>query len=112
MESPAQRRASETAPRRILIVRLGAIGDCLRVLPSLARLREGFPEAEIGWAVESLTAPLLAGHPAITRLHVLDRRAMRASAWSAWGELRRVGRELADSRYDVAIDFHTRIKSG
>lgn len=112
MESSVQRRASAPTPRRILVVRLGAIGDCLRVLPSLVRLREAFPAAEIGWAVESLSAPLLAGHPAITRLHVVDRRAMRASPWSAWGELRRVGRELGDARYDVAIDFHTRIKSG
>ena len=112
MESPAQGRASVPGPRRILIVRLGAIGDCLRVLPSLARLREAFPSTEIGWAVGDLTAPLLIGHPAITRLHIVHRRELKAGLVSAWSELRRVGRELAEARYDVAIDFHTRLKSG
>lgn len=101
-----------TAPRRILVVRLGAIGDCLRVLPSLARLREGFPDAEVGWVVGDLVAPLLAGHPSISRLHVVRRRALKAGLWSALSELRRVGAELADARYDVAIDFHTRLRSG
>lgn len=103
---------SESGPPRILVARLGAIGDCLRVLPAVARLREGFPNAEIGWVVGDLVAPLLEGHPQVDRLHVLGRRAMKAGAWSAWGELRRVGAELAAARYDVAIDFHTRLKSG
>jgi ADP-heptose:LPS heptosyltransferase len=99
-------------PRRILAVRLGAIGDCLRVLPAVVRLRAAFPEAEIGWAVGDLVEPLLAGHPDITRLHVLRRREMRSSPLAAWFELRRLGAELSEGRYDVAIDFHTRLKSG
>lgn len=112
MSSSAPGPSLAVMPRRILLVRLGAIGDCVRVLPSLALLREAFPAAEIGWAVGSLAAPLLEGHPAITRLHVLDRSSMKAGALSAWAELRRAGRELAAARYDVAIDFHTRLTSG
>ncbi len=103
---------SVAAPSRILVVRLGAIGDCLRVLPSVVRLRRAFPSTEIGWVASDLVAPLLAGHPAISRLHVLQRHAMQAGLLRAWSELRRVGAELRASRYDVAIDFHTRLKSG
>lgn len=99
-------------PRRILVVRLGAIGDCLRVMPALSRLHRAFPAAEIGWVVGDLAAPLLAGHPAISRLHVVSRRAMKAGLPAAWSELSRVGAELATANYDVAIDFHTRLKSG
>lgn len=112
MESPAAGRASASTPRRILVVRLGAIGDCLRVLPSLARLRAAFPAAEIGWVVDDLSSSLLAGHPALTRLHVVSRARMKAGLLSGWAELRRVGAELAGANYDVAIDFHTRLKSG
>jgi len=97
---------------RILVVRLGAIGDCLRVLPSLVLLRRAFPRAEIGWAVGDLAEPLLRGHPAIDRLHVLGRAEMKAGWVPAAAELRRLGRELAAAHYDVAIDFHTRLKSG
>lgn len=78
----------------------------------MVRLRRDFPTAEIGWVVGDLAAPLLEGHPAITRLHVVDRRPMRAGVVPAWRELRRVGAELEAQRYDVAIDVHTRLKSG
>ena len=97
---------------RVLVARLGAIGDCLRVLPAVARLRRRFPSAEIGWVVGDLVAPLLEGHPLLTRLHVVRRRETSRGLLGAWAELRRVGTELADARYDVAIDFHTRLKSG
>jgi len=93
-------------------VRLGAIGDCLRVLPAVSRLARAFPAAEIGWVVGDLAAPLLRGHRSLSRLHVVDRRAMNAGLFAAWSELRRVGEELAAAHYDVAIDFHTRLKSG
>lgn len=99
-------------PASVLVVRLGAIGDCLRVLPALARLKRGLPQAEIGWVVDSRTAPLLRGHPAITRLHVVDARVLKSGPLAALGELRRAGRELRGARYEVAIDFHTRLKSG
>lgn len=102
----------DSDPGRILVVRLGAIGDCLRVLPALARLRARFPSSRIGWAVSDLVVPLLEGHPAIDRLHVLRRREMKAGPASAWRELGRVGAELEAARYDVAIDFHTRLKTG
>ncbi len=93
-------------------MRLGAIGDCLRVLPSLALLRAAYPNANIGWVVEDLSAVLLEGHPAISRLHVVSRARMKAGPVAAWAELRRAGAELAACRYDVAIDFHSRLKSG
>ena len=98
--------------RRVLIVRLGAIGDCLRVLPALARLRAGLPDAEIGWLVEHWVAPVLEGQPAIARLHVLDRRRLAAGPACALSEFRRMRSELHEARYDVAIDFHARLKSG
>jgi heptosyltransferase I len=112
---PARSAAFErtpTAPERILVLRLGAIGDCLRVLPAACALRHRFPSADLDWVVGDLAAPVLEGHPAITRLHVVGRRAMKAGLVSAFGELSRVGRELRARRYDVAIDFHTRLKTG
>lgn len=98
--------------RRVLIVRLGAIGDCLRVLPALARLRSSLPAAEIGWLVEQWVAPVLRGHPALARLHVIDRRRLSAGPGPALAEFHRVRGELRQAQYDVAIDFHARLKSG
>jgi heptosyltransferase-1 len=97
---------------RILIVRLGAIGDVLRVLPALARLRRERPLAEIGWAVEHWVAPLLEGHPLIDRLHVLDRKALKSGWMTATGEFRHLAAEIRRHDYQVLLDFHGRFKSG
>ncbi len=102
----------KTSVKRVLVVRLGAIGDCLRVLPALARLRAQLPQAEIGWLVEQWAAPVLEGHPAIARLHLLDRRRLGGGPVAALAEFRRMRTQLREARYDVAIDFHARLKSG
>ncbi|GAC1399675.1 MAG: hypothetical protein NVSMB56_14700 [Pyrinomonadaceae bacterium] len=41
---------------RILIVRLGSIGDIVHALPALAAVRRALPSAEISWAVETRAA--------------------------------------------------------
>ncbi len=82
------------------------------MLPAVSLLRRAYPAAEIDWAVGDLAAPLLEGHPAIAQLHVVRRHRMKAGLLSACSELHRVGRELEARRFDVAIDFHTRLKTG
>jgi len=39
-------------PLRVLIVRIGAMGDVLHAMPAVAALRERHPEWTIGWAIE------------------------------------------------------------
>jgi lipopolysaccharide heptosyltransferase II len=64
---------------RLLIVLPGAIGDVVRALPLLGRLRRAWPTAHLAWAVEPPSAPLLEGHPWLDRLIVFERhRGIRA----------------------------------
>jgi heptosyltransferase I len=49
----------ETKSLRVLVVRLGAMGDILHALPALTALRAAHPEWVIGWAVEPHWSPLL-----------------------------------------------------
>jgi len=89
---------------RLLIVLPGAIGDVIRALPLLGRIRRAWPDGRLGWAVEPPSAPLLAGHPWLDRLLVFDRRrGLRGFATF----LRRVREE----RWDVALDLGRGIKS-
>src|SRR5260370_8887491 len=39
-------------PLRVLIVRIGAMGDVLHAMPAVAALRERHPDWAIGWAIE------------------------------------------------------------
>lgn len=88
---------------RILMVRMGAMGDIVHTLPSAATLRYAFPEAEIDWLVEERWAPLLEGNPHVSTVRRIGRRIGRAT-WKAIGELRA-------RHYDLALDFQGLLKS-
>jgi lipopolysaccharide heptosyltransferase I len=84
---------------RVLIVRLTAIGDVLHGLPVLCALREGFPEAEIGWIVEGRAGCLLEGHPALDRLIAIPRLWLKSPS-----TVRRVRREMREFAPEITID--------
>jgi len=89
--------------RRMLVVRLGAMGDILHTLPAVVSLKRSFPAVKLTWAVEERWAPLLEGNPAVDELAFVNRRKL-----SAILELRR---RLRESGFEAAIDFQGLIKS-
>ena len=102
-----QRGADVEPPRRILIVRMSALGDAIHGLPVACALRDAFPRAEIGWVVEGRHGDVLVEHPAIDHLIRVPRRWLKSP--SAVLGLRRHLRAL---RFDAAIDLQCLAKSG
>ena len=94
-------------PRSIVIVKLSAIGDVLHGVPAAVALRQAFPAARIGWAVEGRAADVLAGHPAVDHLFRLPRGWLKSPR--AVLDLRR---QLHAFGPDVAIDMQGLLKSG
>lgn len=88
---------------RVLIVRLGSLGDLIHTLPAVAELRKAWPDAEIDWVVERAHAELLALVPVLSRVVVLGDRT--AGGWLS------VIRALRARRHDVAIDLQGLLKS-
>lgn len=105
-------------PERILIIRMSAFGDVVCALPTLSALRASFPDAFIGWVVDSRFAELVASDPRIDRVHVIPLRQWARMLRSAggWGvarrELRTFAHELREPHYEVALDVHGILKSG
>jgi lipopolysaccharide heptosyltransferase II len=89
---------------RILIVLPGALGDVIRALPLLGRLRRRYPTATIGWVVEPLSSPLLTAHPWLDRVHRFE-RARGVAGWLA------VAREVRGAGYDIVLDLGRSAKS-
>ena len=85
---------------RILIVRLGAMGDIIHTLPAAASLRASFPEARITWVVEPQWAPLLEDNPFLDRVLAFRRERLFESL-----------RALREETYDLAVDFQGLVKS-
>jgi heptosyltransferase I len=99
------RRRVRTSPplQRILIVRLGSLGDIIHTLPAAAALREAWPEARLDWVVDARQREILELVPILDRRIVLRGRSPRD--WLAAAVALRRG------RYDVAIDFQGLLKS-
>ncbi len=95
--------AEKSARSRILVVRLGAMGDVIHTLPAVASLKHSFPGSRVTWVVEPRWSPLLEGNPFLDRVVLLERGSLRGLLHS-WGALRAEG-------YDLAIDFQGLIKS-
>lgn len=98
---------------RILIVKLSAIGDIVHTLPALAVIRQGLPEAEIDWAVETSAAEILRGNPLIGNLIEINTKDLRQrkTARGILAGLRQHSELIRSRNYDAAIDFQGLIKS-
>ncbi|MGH9872557.1 MAG: glycosyltransferase family 9 protein, partial [Pyrinomonadaceae bacterium] len=98
---------------RILIVKLGSIGDIVHTLPALAAIRKAIPNAEISWVVERRAAEILRDNPILDRLIEVDTKALRRGLVS--GETLRAPRQqlrqLRASAFELALDFQGLLKS-
>jgi lipopolysaccharide heptosyltransferase I len=89
---------------RILIVRLGSLGDIIHALPAVSALDARFPDASIEWLVDWRNREVLQYVSVIDRLIVLEAPGGLTSWLSAIKVLRQSG-------YDAAIDFQGLLKS-
>src|SRR5207253_1176773 len=98
---------------RILIVKLGSIGDIVHTLPALAAMRRALPDSEISWVVERRASEILKDNPLLDRLIEVDTKALRRGLMS--GETLRAPRQqlrlLRASAFDLALDFQGLLKS-
>src|SRR5713101_4642993 len=98
---------------RILVVKLGSIGDLVHTLPALAAIRRALPYSEISWVVERDSAEILRDNPLLDRLIEVQTKALRRGLMS--GETLRAPRQqlrlLRASAFDLALDFQGLLKS-
>ena len=98
---------------RVLIVRVGAMGDVLHALPAVTALRRARPTWTIDWVIDERWQPLLAGDhmPVVNRTfpvstrqwkkHPLAPRTLRS--FLHFGRLRRT--------YDLVVDMQGTLRS-
>ncbi len=87
---------------RILVVRLGSMGDVIHALPAVASLKHSFPHSRLSWVIKPKWAPLLEGNPFIDEVIPFNRTAR---------EILATRRHLRRERYDLAVDLQGLIQS-
>ena len=89
---------------KILIIKLGALGDVINTLPLAVSLKSQLP-CEIHWLVAPLSYPLVAGHESVDKVILFDRKKGVKGIWETVKQLR-------SQHYDLALDLQRILKSG
>lgn len=92
---------------KLLLVRLGALGDIVHAIPVAVALRRAYPEARIDWAVSAKHREILDLVPALSGRIAINDRGHAAGGLSLLAAIR----ELRRTAYDVTIDLQGLIKS-
>jgi len=91
------------ADQRIVVVRLGSLGDIVHTFPAVAGLRDSFPGAEIVWLTHPRWVDLVVSSSLASEVWPVDSRDLSS--------VRRVIGKLHASRWDAAIDYQGLWKS-
>jgi heptosyltransferase-1 len=102
---------------KILIVRVGAMGDVLHALHAVAALRIARPEWQIDWVIDPRWAPLLVdaegNGPIVNRVHLAETK-LWSKAPASPATLRSIldlRRALRRERYDLVVDMQGTLRS-
>jgi heptosyltransferase I len=111
--------------RRLLIVRLGAMGDVIHGLAAVTALRAAFPNAMMGWLIEERWAellctlptprsgPLSPQRPLVDRVHTVNTRQWRTAPFSVatWERVAASLSDLRAARYEITLDLQGAVRS-
>ena len=103
---------------KVLILRLGAMGDILRTVPAVRLVRRRFPEVRLGWVLDAGWEILLRDHPDLDTTLALPRKQWDAALSSPlrWpgliADVLRFRKRVAEFGADLTLDFHANARSG
>ena len=86
--------------KRILVIKLGSLGDVILAGPSLRMLRKKFPTAHLSLLVDSRFSSAVSHCPYLNEILPMDRTKLRS-----WLGLVRLAKRLRREAFDLSIDF-------
>ena len=89
--------------KKILIIRLSAIGDTIHTLPMIYALKKQYPACEIGWVVENKAKMFVENNPLINKCFVIDKKR---------NNFFKIIKQIRKEKYDIALDPQQLLKSG
>lgn len=96
---------SATAPRRVAVVMLSALGDVVHALPVVTAIKRHAPSTHLTWILQPGPAALVRGHAAVDEILLFE----RSRGWRAFLDLRRT---LAHRPFDLVLALQPYFKAG
>lgn len=93
--------------RKVLVIRLGSIGDIVLTTPVLRALKGGFPKAKICTIVKGEYVQILEGNPHVDEIITVDTRGEHKGFW----RLVRLAKALRREGFDLVVDLHANLRS-
>lgn len=103
---------------KVLIVRVGALGDVLHALPAVAALHRARPDWTIDWVIDPRWVSLLADGegrgPVVTRVHLAETKLWSSAPLSlaTLRSIRTLRKALRAQHYDLVVDLQGTLRSG
>lgn len=99
--------------KRILILRLSAIGDTIHTLPLVNAIKKAFPDSKIGWVVEDKAEQFIKNHPNIDKCYIVPQKIWKKRGISVdnFREFKKIVKQINQDGYDIVFDTQQLLKS-
>ena len=114
--SAADNTAGVLPFKRVLVIRLSAIGDVVFASPLIDAIKRARPDAEVYWLAESAVAPLLKHHAGLKELLIWPREEWQqllrqGRLWRLSREVLSFRKKLRARQFDLVLDVQGLLKS-
>lgn len=102
---------------KVLVVRVGAMGDVLHALPAVAALKRAWPLCRLDWVVDPRWAPLLVGDdergPAVDMVHLAPTKEWSKAPLSpaTFRSVLTLRKRMREEHYDLVVDMQGTLRS-
>lgn len=98
--------------KKILIIRLSALGDSIHTLPLANALRKKYPDIQLDWVVEDKAEKFIVNNPLLNNVYVLERKKWKSlPKIQVLKEFFCLIKQIRKEKYDVIVDTQQLLKS-
>lgn len=99
--------------KKILIIRLSALGDTIHTLPVAYALKQKYPDCKIGWVVEDKAKLFIENNPLVDYCYVIPKKEWKKRGFSVKNirEFFDIVKKINAEKFDIALDTQQLFKS-
>lgn len=98
--------------KKILIIRLSALGDAIHTIPLANALRKRYPNVQLDWIVEDKAEKFILNNPLLNNVYVLERKKWKKmNLYNVMKEFFSIIKKIRSENYDIVIDTQQLLKS-